>query len=933
LSRQELVVECLAGLAEVTRELCCLLTQPDASSAALRSMNFVSVKTIVHFSLDFLQSHPCPQRARALLVVQVGLQLEEQALRCIGALSKNATAPAILVLLLILPDELERRPGRVALPEELARARVCCLENGADDVLSLETGQALTGHRVVEAMTRAEIQAQKVIKLQDEAIDIQESAANEVDAARQTAQRNLQVAFKKVMWHLPGRLLESIPSEDSTLQERAGQAAGDFGGVGEYTFMAKLGRTVFGTVFKARSPQGLTVAVKVIHKSALKSVSHLFSVDQELCLMQNLPQHPNITRACAAMHAEKNIYLMMEYSGSVNLHHFILDRLENKGSMTEELVHCFIGQMAAAIAHLHNQMVCHRDLKPGNFVVSDWGDRLKLADFSLATMLCGPEQRLTQCCGSLPFVAPEIMRRDACGYDPLAADIWSLGMNFVELHKGPYSLEKLLGWVPQHPADPEKRLDDLERFEPLFASLPDAGMLGGMVRRMLRLRPEERIGIAEVLRSGGLTCAAPLPASVFSGRGCRAARFREDLARSAVAVRTVGCGEAAGSEAGGNGALLQRLGGVATVRAALDHVLDTALMDTVLGPVLDNCGASVPTLRGLYAEGVAEFFDCEPGTERAQAVLARMRAAHSHWTFSDADFDVLVEHFGAALVRMGVRSSTARQARIRFGALREAVTTNFYVGAAHAWRCDMPAWRAEVAAQGPGRAGDFAAALVGILAERVEFRESAPKALRSAEAVQAHFLQYLRGEARSPLPLDDAPLQRAQIASLLSSARKALVEAGWQPEEVCVLHFALHRECARALLAHELAKLTASADGLAADRACWMSLVLALSRAAQRCACTAPLCRQEAFLLFLAAIGAVLAEGACQDPERLLASHDRGLDLKNEQFDTLVELLRGVCADVLPAAANQAATTMLAMRPWVLSSWMELSAEGPRTSK
>ncbi len=90
-------------------------------------------------------------------------------------------------------------------------------------------------------------------------------------------------------------------------------------------------------------------------------------------------------------------------------------------------------------------------------IVSDDGSSLKLADFGLSAQLNGPSHLLQQSCGSLPFCAPDVFDCEASeqscrGYDGLAADVWSLGVNFMELVCGPYIIEQMLGWSPQRPS-------------------------------------------------------------------------------------------------------------------------------------------------------------------------------------------------------------------------------------------------------------------------------------------------------------------------------------------------------------------------------------------------------------------------------------------------------------------------------------------------
>lgn len=94
----------------------------------------------------------------------------------------------------------------------------------------------------------------------------------------------------------------------------------------------------------------------------------------------------------------------------------------------------YFRQLISGVEYLHSHGVAHRDLKPENLLL-DNNDNLKISDFGLATLyrMQGKERLLEKKCGTLPYVAPEVLVR---AYHAEPADIWSCGIILVALLAG-----------------------------------------------------------------------------------------------------------------------------------------------------------------------------------------------------------------------------------------------------------------------------------------------------------------------------------------------------------------------------------------------------------------------------------------------------------------------------------------------------------------
>ncbi|KAA8586960.1 hypothetical protein FQN60_000796 [Etheostoma spectabile] len=184
------------------------------------------------------------------------------------------------------------------------------------------------------------------------------------------------------------------------------------------------------------------VAVKVIDTSQAKECAE--NVKKEVCVHKML-NHANIVRFFGHRKEGVTMYLFLEYCTGGEL----FDRIEPDVGMAEKDAHKFFQQLIAAVEYLHCAGFTHRDIKPENILLDD-KDNLKLSDFGLATMFRfkGRERLLNRLCGTLPYVAPELLSQPE--YKAQPADIWACGIVLTAMLAGelpwdqPSLLSKLL---------------------------------------------------------------------------------------------------------------------------------------------------------------------------------------------------------------------------------------------------------------------------------------------------------------------------------------------------------------------------------------------------------------------------------------------------------------------------------------------------------
>ncbi len=221
-----------------------------------------------------------------------------------------------------------------------------------------------------------------------------------------------------------------------------------------FELLEKLGEGGMGVVYRARYVgNDRIVAIKLLPEEVAKNPTICARFDRELEILTQL-RHPNIVHCFGGTTESKQRYYAMELVEGGTLG----ELLRTKGSFTWDHVVEYGIQMCAALQYAHDKGVIHRDIKPGNFLITKSG-KLKLSDFGLATIVAG--QRLTtagKTAGTFLYMAPEQIR----GRPPLSnrTDLYALGCVLFELLTGkpPFDAEAPAGVLHKHLKEPPPRV-------------------------------------------------------------------------------------------------------------------------------------------------------------------------------------------------------------------------------------------------------------------------------------------------------------------------------------------------------------------------------------------------------------------------------------------------------------------------------------------
>ncbi|MFY9530847.1 MAG: protein kinase [Candidatus Acidiferrales bacterium] len=205
--------------------------------------------------------------------------------------------------------------------------------------------------------------------------------------------------------------------------------------LGHYRIEEKIGAGGMGEVYRAHDEHlDRDVALKVLPAGALTDNAARKRFHKEAQALSKL-SHPNIATVFDFDTQHGVDFLAMEMIPGATLSFTLA-----AGPLDEGEVLKLGMQLADALAAAHARGVVHRDLKPGNLIVSPEG-RLKILDFGLATLFqptgeANVTRSITETqgvSGTLPYMSPEQLRGEPAD---ARSDIYSAGAVLYEMATG-----------------------------------------------------------------------------------------------------------------------------------------------------------------------------------------------------------------------------------------------------------------------------------------------------------------------------------------------------------------------------------------------------------------------------------------------------------------------------------------------------------------
>lgn len=257
-----------------------------------------------------------------------------------------------------------------------------------------------------------------------------------------------------------------------------------------YEIHRRLARGGMAQVYLARDRSlDRPVAVKELVPEFATDPSFVERFRREAQAAANL-SHPNIVGVYDWGAQDGTYFIVMEYIDGPSLSKV----LRTDGPLHPRRAAEIASEVAAGLGFAHSRGVVHRDVKPGNVLLTRSGES-KVTDFGIARAMSSPDEDLTQAgsvMGTATYFSPE--QAQGLPVDP-RSDLYSLGVVLYELVTGraPFAGDTPLAIAYKHVQDAPEPPSNL------ISNLPVG--LEAIIMKLLSKRPDDRYRSAEDLRA------------------------------------------------------------------------------------------------------------------------------------------------------------------------------------------------------------------------------------------------------------------------------------------------------------------------------------------------------------------------------------------------------------------------------------------------
>jgi eukaryotic-like serine/threonine-protein kinase len=264
---------------------------------------------------------------------------------------------------------------------------------------------------------------------------------------------------------------------------------------GRYRLLERLGTGAMAQIWLARDLElDRAVAIKILRPDADRA-----RFRREARAVAGL-SHPNVCRLYDFGETDEGPFMVLEYLAGGSL----AARIERGTPLPDDETRRIAVDVAAGLAHAHDNGLVHRDLKPANVLFDEEG-RAKIADFGIVRAAGTDELTETGAVlGTATYISPE-----QAGGEPAtpASDVYSFGVVLFELLTGrpPFESESAIDVARRHRTEPAPPVSELRPDAP-----PElAGLAGAALSKDPAARPPDGDALVAALAGERTTGAIP----------------------------------------------------------------------------------------------------------------------------------------------------------------------------------------------------------------------------------------------------------------------------------------------------------------------------------------------------------------------------------------------------------------------------------------
>lgn len=267
---------------------------------------------------------------------------------------------------------------------------------------------------------------------QDRTVILSELTGNEPALAGEL--RRMLLSHAKLDSLLDQPLVSSEIAPPSAITNRIGSR------VGPYLLERELGQGGMGVVYRATRVDGTfqrRVAIKILRRDRNGDLFlERFQRERQILAQLNHPHIAAILDGGAT--SEDEPYFVMEYVDGVP----ITTYCQSHALSVDQKLDLFL-QICDAVQYAHRSLTVHRDLKPGNILVTEAG-AVKLLDFGIAKLIDAESPPPVEAANTAAILTPEYTSPEQIRREPIttSADVFALGILLYEITTGEHPFRR-----------------------------------------------------------------------------------------------------------------------------------------------------------------------------------------------------------------------------------------------------------------------------------------------------------------------------------------------------------------------------------------------------------------------------------------------------------------------------------------------------------